>query len=331
MTRSPRPCAAALRLAAAAAVMTVMTARAGAAGPARAAAPAVTLEQIMAAPDWIGNPPENPYWSDDGRAVYYERKRPAEELRDLVRLDLATGAARVVPPAEKGTADAPGGDWSLDRRRKVYARYGDIYLKDAATGAVRQLTRTAEAETEPRFLARRPPRLVPPRRRLLRLRPRLRPGLAAGRRCGSRRTPRTRTTASFLKAQQLRLFDVMRKQQERPRRWRARRTAPSSGPIPARPPLPLYLGTRSRSSTPPCPRAATGCCWSTTPVPAKDADDPKTMLPNTSPRAATSRPRRAPQGGRREAGRALADAPRPPRPRALDLDPAGCPASSTIR
>src|SRR5689334_921924 len=44
--------------------------------PGRAAgAQALTLEQIMADPDWIGTPPENPYWADDGSAVYFERKR----------------------------------------------------------------------------------------------------------------------------------------------------------------------------------------------------------------------------------------------------------------
>src|SRR2546421_7945383 len=84
--------------------------------PSRAAAPPVTLEQIMADPDWIGNPPEHPYWSADGRTVYYEQKRAGSELRDLVRLDVASGASRVVPPAERGTAEAADGDWSRDRK-----------------------------------------------------------------------------------------------------------------------------------------------------------------------------------------------------------------------
>src|ERR1700710_2430041 len=96
--------------------------------PGRAASPPVTLEQIMAAPDWIGNPPERPYWGAEGRSVYYEQKRPDSEIRDLVRLDVATGASRIVPPSERGTVDAAEGDWSLDRKWKVYSRHGDIYL-----------------------------------------------------------------------------------------------------------------------------------------------------------------------------------------------------------
>ncbi|HBL31645.1 MAG TPA: hypothetical protein DD490_32890, partial [Acidobacteria bacterium] len=46
----------------------------------------VTMEKIMSNPEWLGIPPENPYWADDGRAVYFERKRPGEEINDLYRL-----------------------------------------------------------------------------------------------------------------------------------------------------------------------------------------------------------------------------------------------------
>jgi dipeptidyl aminopeptidase/acylaminoacyl peptidase len=274
MIRSPRFHTVALRLAAAVAVMTSGTV---AARPARAAAPAVTLEQIMAAPDWIGNPPENAYWSADGRAVYYERKRPSEELRDLVRLDLATGAARVVPPAEKGTADAPGGDWSLDRRRKVYARYGDIYLKDAATGAVRQLTRTAEAETEPRFMAG--DRRVSFRRGGAFFVYDLASGLVSQPAdVRLEKDPADEDDPSFLKAQQLRLFDVLRKLKgDRDLARDVDRAEQRADP--ARPPLPFYLGDKVKIVDSALAPSGDWLLLVTTPVPAKDAEDPKTILP----------------------------------------------------
>ena len=133
---------------------------AGQTPPAPAAAPPdeITLERIMAHPDWLGAPPEEPYWADDGRAVYFRRKRAGEDIRDLWRIDLAgckPGAVctprKVEPQEVLGKADAPGGAWSEDRRRKVYAREGDVFLKDVTTGAIRQLTRTGEEESEPRF------------------------------------------------------------------------------------------------------------------------------------------------------------------------------------
>ncbi len=34
----------------------------------------LTLEQIMADPDWIGRQPSSEYWADDSQAVYYQQK-----------------------------------------------------------------------------------------------------------------------------------------------------------------------------------------------------------------------------------------------------------------
>jgi dipeptidyl aminopeptidase/acylaminoacyl peptidase len=203
--------------------------------------PALTLEQIMADPDWIGNPPEEPYWSDDGRAVYYVRERDGvgSNPRDLYRLDLATGKTARIEPAERGKADAPGRR-SLDRKKKVYARQGDVFVKDLATGAVRQITRTAAEESDPFFLA-------------------------DGKRIGFYRDdqpfvfdltsglltqaadlrlekdPAEKDEPSLLAAQQTRLFDVIRQRQEKEKREREEERANQQAD-PTRPPLPWYLG-----------------------------------------------------------------------------------------
>ncbi len=122
--------------------------------PARPAAPAaaVTLELIMQDKDWIGCPPESPYWADDGRSIYYFQKRRGEDRRDLIQVGLNGRDPRTIPDSELGAADQPRGDRSLDNRWKVYAREGDLFLKDLTAGTLRQLTRTAEAEVAPRFM-----------------------------------------------------------------------------------------------------------------------------------------------------------------------------------
>ena len=43
----------------------------------------ISLELIMADPDWKGNDALNPYWSDDGKFVYYEQKRDNETFNDI--------------------------------------------------------------------------------------------------------------------------------------------------------------------------------------------------------------------------------------------------------
>src|SRR5262245_25369017 len=116
----------------------------------------ITLEKIMADPDWIGNAPEDPFWSADSRSAYYERKRQGEKRKDLWRVDVAGRAANTAPEKlddrAKATAETGQAAYSQDRRLKVYVREGDLYLRDAASGKLRQLTRTTEQERAPRFL-----------------------------------------------------------------------------------------------------------------------------------------------------------------------------------
>lgn len=113
----------------------------------------ITLEKIMADPEWIGHPPVGSYWADDAGAVYFEREREGiDGIRDLYRIDLGTGETRRIEDRERGQVDVRGGDVADDRRRKVYSREGDVYLKDLTTGAITQLTRTAELESQPLFL-----------------------------------------------------------------------------------------------------------------------------------------------------------------------------------
>ena len=60
--------------------------------PAAAAdGPAFTLERVMADPEWIGLPPTDPYWSIDGRTIYFNRQRSGSELVDLWRIPLPSG------------------------------------------------------------------------------------------------------------------------------------------------------------------------------------------------------------------------------------------------
>jgi dipeptidyl aminopeptidase/acylaminoacyl peptidase len=205
-----------------------------------AAGPEVTLERIMAHPDWIGNPPESPYWGDDGRFVYYERKRQGEERRDLFRVDLATGESTFVEDKDRGAVDARGREISRDRRWKAYEREGDIYLKNLETGALRQITRTAVREQDPRFLvgASR----ISYRQGSSWFVVDLVSGLvtqAADVRLED--DPDEEKDKSWLEAQQTRLFDVIREEQEKKKKEREQELAEQRAD-PTRPPIPWYLG-----------------------------------------------------------------------------------------
>lgn len=113
----------------------------------------ITLDQIMADPEWLGRPAENAYWSDDGTSVYYSRKRAGEAARDWYQSDLDGNLIRVVQDEDRGRMDSQDGNLSPDRKRKVWQRAGDLSLKDLLTGKIRQLTRTQARESAPRFTA----------------------------------------------------------------------------------------------------------------------------------------------------------------------------------
>jgi dipeptidyl aminopeptidase/acylaminoacyl peptidase len=201
----------------------------------------LTLEQIMADPDWIGPPPETPYWSDDGSAVYFLRKRVGAEERDLYRTALSGGEPALVPLADRGAADAPG-ELSHDRKWKAWSRAGDLYVKNLETGAVRQVTRTAEEESEPHFLAG--DRRVWFRSGKTILVFDLASGLIAQPAdLRLENDPLDEKGGDFLKAQQLRLFDVLRERKEKREAARAEERAERAAD-PTLPPLPWYLGDK---------------------------------------------------------------------------------------
>jgi dipeptidyl aminopeptidase/acylaminoacyl peptidase len=112
----------------------------------------LTLEQAMADPDWIGPPVEQAFWSADSKAAYYRVKRTGSPLRDLHRVDIATGRDVVVAASDLATADGAG---VRARTEPVVAfvREGDVFLRDLRTGALTQVTSTAAEESDVGFMA----------------------------------------------------------------------------------------------------------------------------------------------------------------------------------
>jgi dipeptidyl aminopeptidase/acylaminoacyl peptidase len=111
---------------------------------------ALTLEKIMADPDWIGAPVVDPYWSIDGRAVYYSLKREGSPLKDLHHIDLATGKDVIVEPSARANVDMrPVYDRS--GARAAFVRNGDIFVRTVAGGGLQQITRSSDKKQSPQF------------------------------------------------------------------------------------------------------------------------------------------------------------------------------------
>ena len=120
--------------------------------PARAAEP-LTLERIMADPDWIGPPVERPYWSLDGGTVFYSSRRKGSPVQDLWRVPAAGGAPHRVAPAELSSLDAAPPVFDRERRRAAFVRNGDVFVRELKTRKLTQVTRTPAFESSPQFAA----------------------------------------------------------------------------------------------------------------------------------------------------------------------------------
>jgi dipeptidyl aminopeptidase/acylaminoacyl peptidase len=124
-----------------------------AAAPTAAAGPQdLTLEKIMSNTDWMGPGVRDEYWSVDGRAAYYSVKRGGSPIIDLHRVDVSDGKDQTVEPKAMAGADSKA---VFDRagKRAAFARNGDIFVRDVASGRLTQITRTPETKAAPQFSA----------------------------------------------------------------------------------------------------------------------------------------------------------------------------------
>lgn len=202
----------------------------------------VSLELIMSDPDWLGNAPRAPYWAHDSRSVYFRQKRSGEELTDLWQLDLEGDTPLRVRDEDMGAVDVARGDHSDDRQRRVYSHQGDLFIR-ALGEAPRQLTRTADRESNPFFMVDET-RIAFQRDRQFFVR-HLDTGL-------EEQVADLRLTKdpdaedddpSFLESQQLRLFDVIRERDERREAERERQQQRHEAD-PSLAPPPWFLGDK---------------------------------------------------------------------------------------
>ncbi|MEO8010574.1 MAG: S9 family peptidase, partial [Dokdonella sp.] len=114
---------------------------------------AISLEMAMDNPDWIGPPVENPYWSVDGRTIYYSLKRDGSSVRDLHRIDPATRTDTIIDPAAMAQADGRDSVFDRSRQRAAFVRNGDVFIRDLTRSRLVQVTRTSQEEADPRFSA----------------------------------------------------------------------------------------------------------------------------------------------------------------------------------
>ena len=136
---------------------------AAAAQPAATTPAPLSLEQIMADPDWIAGQiqvPEEfeegggaPHFSVDGKSVYYKLKRNGSPVYDLHRIDLNDGKDATIDAAAMANADGSQTVYSADNTHAAFVRNGDVFVRDLRNGATTQVTRDGQRHGDLQFSA----------------------------------------------------------------------------------------------------------------------------------------------------------------------------------
>jgi dipeptidyl aminopeptidase/acylaminoacyl peptidase len=114
----------------------------------------LSIANIMRGPNLVGFEPTGVHWSTDNSKIYFQWKHASDPLAApmdtyVVNANgsglrkLSEDEALLVPPAALDT--------NSDRSLSVFSAEGDLVVVENATGKRRQVTKTSEAETNPRF------------------------------------------------------------------------------------------------------------------------------------------------------------------------------------
>ncbi|KAA9349912.1 S9 family peptidase [Larkinella humicola] len=121
--------------------------------------PPLTVEKIMQDPKgWIGTSPSGVFWAEDSKTIYFNWNPTKAKGDSLYKIPL-TGDRKPVKVAAAERQKLPpatGGTYNRARTLKLYEKDGDLFLLDCKPGktsgqTVRQLTNTVERESNPSF------------------------------------------------------------------------------------------------------------------------------------------------------------------------------------
>jgi dipeptidyl aminopeptidase/acylaminoacyl peptidase len=122
--------------------------------PQQPAAFQLTIDNIMRGPGLVGYELRAVRWSADSRLVFFEWKLAGDPFdKDYDTYEVGRDGTGLKKLSEEEAKQAPpfDGELSKDKKLKVYAREGDIFLYDNAAGQRTQLTSTTDVEQDPHF------------------------------------------------------------------------------------------------------------------------------------------------------------------------------------
>ena len=111
----------------------------------------LSIPQIMQGEKFVGYLPENIFWSEDSRWIYFSWNPEMDTLRSLYKINKDGGDPKKVLAQEEKALPAVGGAYNKGRTQKTYVKNGDIFLMDLVNHQIQQITHTIDIESNVRF------------------------------------------------------------------------------------------------------------------------------------------------------------------------------------
>lgn len=110
----------------------------------------LTIDNIMRGPGLYGYEPSAPRFAADSGKIWFEWKQASEPVLkpfDTYEVNRDGSGLRKLTEDEAKLIPPTGAERSKDGARLVWAREGDIFIRDNASGRTRRVTRTADVES----------------------------------------------------------------------------------------------------------------------------------------------------------------------------------------
>jgi dipeptidyl aminopeptidase/acylaminoacyl peptidase len=111
----------------------------------------LTVEKVMRDPQWIGISPSNISWSEDSQKIYFTWNQENTGRDALYQVTPTNLKPQKVTVDERKGILPNNGTWNKTHTLKLYEKNGDIYLYNLKTGISMALTSTTDRESNPTF------------------------------------------------------------------------------------------------------------------------------------------------------------------------------------
>lgn len=117
----------------------------------KASPPELSVDYIMRDLKWVGSQPSSVEWSPDSKKVYFNWNPEGTTGDSLYEMETKGAKPNQVSLEERRTRPSSRGTWDKAHQRMVYSKDGDLFILDAKSGKVRQLSATLDRESSPAF------------------------------------------------------------------------------------------------------------------------------------------------------------------------------------